>query len=46
MWGRIIANVEQSLMVRQAWCVVPQGTVWSGWYPADDLEVKVLCGPW
>ena len=20
--------------------------VWSGWYPADDLEVKVLCGPW
>lgn len=25
---------------------VPQGTVWPGWYPADDLEVRVLCGPW
>ncbi len=33
------------LRVRQAWRGVPQGTVWLGWYPADDLEVKVLCGP-
>lgn len=26
-------------VVRQAWRGVPQGTVWPGWYPADDLEV-------
>lgn len=25
---------------------MPEGTVWPGWYPADDLEVEVLCGPW
>ena len=35
----------ERFMVRQAWHVVPQGTVWPGWYPADDLEVKVLCRP-
>jgi len=22
------------------------GAVWPGWYPAADLEVKVLYGPW
>ena len=22
------------------------GAIWPGWYPADDLEVEVLCGPW
>ena len=33
-------------LVRQAWRVVPEGTVRPGWYPADDLEVGVLCGPW
>jgi len=22
------------------------GAIWSGWYPADDLEVRVLYGPW
>ena len=32
--------------VRQAWRGVLQGTVWPGWYPVDDLEVKVLCRPW
>ena len=32
--------------VRQAWRGVLQGTNWPGWYPVDDLEVKVLCGPW
>jgi hypothetical protein len=37
---------ESFFVVRQAWRVVPQGTVWPGWYPADDLEVEVLCGPW
>ncbi|MHC2298320.1 hypothetical protein ACVJBD_002526 [Rhizobium mongolense] len=26
-----------------AWCA---NTVLPGWYPADDLEVRVLCGPW
>jgi len=33
--------------VRQAWRVAPlTGAIWSGWYPADDLEVEVLYGPW
>ena len=22
------------------------GAIWPGWYPADDFEVEVLCGPW
>jgi hypothetical protein len=33
-------------VARQAWRVVPQGTVWLVLYPVDDLAVKVVCGPW
>ena len=43
-YGGVGGRREQSRLlpdVRQAWRVAPWRRCWSGWYPADDLEVPV-----
>jgi hypothetical protein len=42
--GRSAMSVPTATCARHgAWC---ESTVWSEWYPTDDLEVGVLYGPW